>query len=86
MSYRLRTFQTGGKLDEAVAEGMNWVNGELRKIELESQQPQVRGLSFEIQYSIPLKYQEGDLYYGAAGVFGGQAGLYIREGANWRKL
>jgi hypothetical protein len=86
MSYKLRIFQTSSKLEEGAAEVMNWANGEFRKLELETQQPETRGVSFEVLRAVPARYKEGDLYFGAAGVFGGQAGLYIREGANWRKL
>lgn len=62
------------------------INAELRKIESGSQRPEVRGVQFEILQAVPERYKEGDLYYGAAGVFGGQAGLYIRDGNSWRKL
>jgi hypothetical protein len=65
---------------------LEWANAEYQKIEVESSHPNVNGISFEINYAVPDRYKEGDLYYGAAGVFGGAAGLYIRDGNSWRKL
>lgn len=69
-----------------IASIMDAINVEFRKLEETLQLPEVRGIQFEVNGTLPPKYKEGDLYYGAAGVFGGQAGLYIRDGSNWRKL
>jgi len=59
---------------------------ELRRIEAALRRPTVFGVEFEHLGNVPPKFTEGDLYYGLAGVFGGQAGLYVRDGSNWRKL
>ena len=63
-----------------------YVNTEFDKVSRESKRPETFGIGFEILHAVPQKYKEGDLYYGAAGVFSGQAGLYIRDGNSWRKL
>jgi len=78
----LATSEVGRRLDAV----LNFVDVELLKIQIESRQPEVRALRFEVNYTVPAKYREGDLVYFEAGVVGGQAGLYVREGANWRKL
>lgn len=64
---------------------VQWINQELTKIEDDSRRPLVRGLSFEKLQTVPEKYQEGDLYYFAAGV-AGAPGLFIRDANSWRKL
>lgn len=64
----------------------DYLNHELTMIESVLRLPTVYGLRFQTLGAEPPKYQEGDLYYGAAGVFGGQEGLYIRDSNSWRKL
>jgi hypothetical protein len=83
MSYRRQAIVTADPGQEALVDS---INAELKKIESGSQAPEVRGIQFEIRQAVPARYKEGDLYYGAAGVFGGAAGLYIRDGNSWRKL
>ena len=89
MSYIKTTFSasTGitGDLKKRVLDFIDWVNGELIKVEDYSRLPQVQGLAFEQLYAEPLKYREGDLYYFAAGV-AGAPGLFIRDSNSWRKL
>jgi hypothetical protein len=64
---------------------VRWVNQELLKVEEESKLPELQGIQFEQLYAVPTKYQEGDLYYFAAGV-AGAPGLFIRDSNSWRKL
>ena len=89
MSYVKTTFSSStGLTDDVkkkVLDFIDWVNGELIKVEDYSKLPQVQGLSFEQLYAEPLKYREGDLYYFAAGV-AGAPGLFIRDSNSWRKL
>jgi len=67
-------------------EVFRYMNGEFMKLELTLKLPEVFGLQFEVLGTVPAKFREGDLYYGASGVFGAQAGLYIRDANSWRKL
>ena len=86
MTYRRKAFDVPAESAEEVLDLVRWLNGELQKVEIESTKPEIRGLQFETAQAVPDRYKEGDLYYGAAGVFGGQQGLYVRDGSNWRKL
>lgn len=66
-----------------------WVDDELRGVENELRIPELRGLQFERLAAIPDRYKLGDLYYGAAGVFGAAEGLYLYDvgpPVGWRKL
>ena len=85
MTYKRKGYRSVEKMGDQVRV-VEWINGELAKVEIESTKPEVRGIQFEKLAELPQRYKEGDLCYGAAGVFGGQAGLYIRDGNNWRKL
>jgi hypothetical protein len=86
MTYRRQAFNAAETIAQPVLNIVRWLNGEFQKLEIESSKPETRGIQFETLYELPDRYKEGDLYYGAAGVFGGQAGLYIRDGNGWRKL
>jgi hypothetical protein len=88
MSYTKTIFtRSGVQTDKTLLPDLiKWLNQELTKIEVATQRPDTRGIQFEVRYSVPTKYKEGDLYYGAAGVFGGSEGLYIRDAGNWRRL
>jgi len=72
--------------EESIRALARYVDIELRKIENESKTPGLRGIQFESLAAEPARYKDGDLYYGLAGVFGGSAGLYVRDTGNWRKL
>jgi hypothetical protein len=72
--------------DEAIAALSRYIDIELRKVENEMKTPSLRGVQFESLAAEPARYKDGDLYYGIAGVFGGSAGLYVRDTGNWRKL
>jgi len=85
VTYKRKGYRSVEKMGDQVRV-VEWINGELAKVEIESTKPEVRGIQFEKLAELPQRYKEGDLCYGAAGVFGGQAGLYIRDGNNWRKL
>jgi len=86
VTYKRKEYRTAEKMADIVRGLVEWINGELTKLEIESTKPEVRGIQFEKLAELPQRFKEGDLCYGAAGVFGGQAGLYIRDGNNWRKL
>jgi hypothetical protein len=76
----------GMTADEAIAALSRYIDIELRKVENEMKTPSLRGVQFESLAAEPARYKDGDLYYGLAGVFGGTAGLYVRDTGNWRKL
>lgn len=86
MTYRRKAFDVPATSPAEMLNLVRWSNGEFQKIEIESTKPETRGLQFEVLQELPQRYKEGDLYYGAPGVFGGQAGLYIRDSNSWRKL
>jgi hypothetical protein len=72
--------------EEAIRALARYIDIELRKVENEMKTPSLRGVQFESLAAEPARYKDGDLYYGIAGVFGGSAGLYVRDTGNWRKL
>ena len=63
-----------------------YLDAELGKIQNELKVPEFQGIAFEMTKVLPTRFKVGDLYYGAAGVFGASEGLYIREASSWRKL
>lgn len=81
---------TGQDAMQSVQRSINdlrqYLEGEFNAIEIAIRWPEVIGIQFQVNYHLPQRFKEGDLYYFADGVAGGQAGLYIRDGNSWRKL
>jgi hypothetical protein len=75
-----------GSIEQRLDSLRKFIDNELYNVEITLRKPEVRGVQFETLSALPAKYKDGDLYYFANGVAGGAAGLYVRDGTNWRRL